>query len=126
MQAADVRPTVLVTEDEALISLDLCEALQDAGYDVIGPANTMRNALFLLDRQRPQVAVIDLQLKDGSCTRLMHQLHRRGVPFLVYSGYSKEDDLIAVCHGAPWVSKPSAPQDLIETLEGLLRQAVPA
>lgn len=42
-----VRRTVVVAEDEALIRLDTVEALEDAGYEVVGQAASGQEAVDL-------------------------------------------------------------------------------
>ena len=42
-------PIVLVVEDEALIAMDLQSLLEEAGYRVLGPANSTTSAMALLD-----------------------------------------------------------------------------
>jgi DNA-binding response OmpR family regulator len=112
---------VLLTEDEALISLDLCEILEDAGYRVIGPAMTATEALSLLEGESPRVAMIDFLLRDGPCTELAQQLHQRGVPFLVYSGREPDASLTFELRDAPWLAKPALASDIVIRLEELLK-----
>jgi DNA-binding response OmpR family regulator len=72
----DQRPSVLLTEDDALIGFDLCDALERAGYRVLGPVTTAAEALSLLDRETPVLAVVDIMLKDGPCAGLAQNLRR--------------------------------------------------
>src|SRR5258706_16357534 len=53
---------VLVVEDEALIAMDLQALLEEAGYRVLGPANSSGAALALLDSDEPDVALLDVNL----------------------------------------------------------------
>lgn len=52
-------------EDEPLIGLDLVVTLQDAGYEVAGPAPDLTTALREADRFRPHAAFVDVNLDDG-------------------------------------------------------------
>ena len=90
MQDSGKKRSVLLVDDEPLISLDLCDTLTEAGYNVIGPASTMAAALSLLDRQRPQMAVIDVKFRDGLCLDLARALRLRSVPFIVHTGYPRD------------------------------------
>lgn len=122
----DHRPSVLLTEDDALIRVDLRDALEQAGYRVIGPAVTSAEALSLLDQETPALAVIDIVLRDGSCAELARELRQRGVPFLVHSGCGKDEPLAGEFQDVPWLSKPAMPQDVVMLLGGLVRStAVP-
>lgn len=54
-----------MVEDEPLIGLDLVTLLEDAGYEVAGPAPTLAAALAEAERFRPQAALVDVNLDDG-------------------------------------------------------------
>ena len=54
---------ILIIEDEFLVAMDLENIVASAGYDVVGVAAD-RAALALLD-PHPEVALVDLNLRDG-------------------------------------------------------------
>lgn len=110
------RPTILLMEDEPLISLDLCDTLVAAGYHVMGPANTATGALFLLKQRTPQAAIVDVLVKDGASTEVVQQLRRLKVPFLIHSGCAQDDPSAADCKDVPWLTKPAPPSDLLALL----------
>ena len=55
-----MRKTVLVVEDEILIAMDLTLLLERRGWNVLGPAATVNEALSLLDKDQPAVALLDV------------------------------------------------------------------
>ncbi|MCB4824971.1 response regulator [Roseicella aerolata] len=57
---------ILVVEDEALIALMLTESLERAGHEVMGPAATLDEALALCEPAPPELALLDVDLQDGS------------------------------------------------------------
>ena len=59
---SDGKARILVVEDEALIAMDLQALLEEAGYCVLGPANTSEAALALIERDEPDVALLDVNL----------------------------------------------------------------
>ena len=59
---------VLVVEDEALVAMLVEDALLDAGAAVVGPAATVSEALSLLSKENPDVAVLDLNLAGETST----------------------------------------------------------
>lgn len=82
------RRNILVVEDEALIGLGLAAMLENAGFDIIGPAATVDSALALLDRHHCSLAILDINLRDGETSEpLARLLQAQGVPFFVTSGY---------------------------------------
>ncbi len=119
MPNVDRKISVLLVDDEPLISLDLCDTLSEAGYLVIGPASTISAALALLDRQRPQLAVIDVKFRDGVCLELARELRQRGVPFIVHTGYPPDGSDAIEFRDAPRLTKPASPPDLLKALSQL-------
>ena len=78
---------VLVVEDEYFIADDLAAALVAAGAEVVGPAPTVDAALALLERQRVDCAVLDVNLRGQMAFPLADELRRWGVPFVFATGY---------------------------------------
>jgi CheY-like chemotaxis protein len=56
---------VLVVEDEAVVAIDLVAMLEDMGAEVGGTAASGVQALRKARALRPQLAVVDIRLKDG-------------------------------------------------------------
>src|SRR4051794_29430602 len=54
---------ILVVEDEALVGLVL--VLVRGGHDVLGPAGTAAEALALAERTPPELALVDINLRNG-------------------------------------------------------------
>jgi DNA-binding response OmpR family regulator len=110
----------LIVEDQALIGLSLEAYLAEAGYDPVGPFATNSEALRAIEADAPDLAILDILLKDGPCTPVVRELRRRGVPFAIYSGVRP----VAVppeLKGVPWLEKPVAREALISALGGLKR-----
>ncbi|MHC2109366.1 helix-turn-helix domain-containing protein [Methylobacterium sp. CM6246] len=120
------QPVVLIAEGDAVVSMDLSDTLERAGYRVLGPVATTAEALRLLVQEKPTVAIIDVVLRDGPCTKLAHALRRLDVPFLVYSGGQHVQHLGSEFQGAPWLSKPALSADIVITVNELVAPAPPA
>ena len=58
--ADGTRLAVLVVEDEPMVALHLQSILEDNGYNVLGPVGTVGEALRLLAREQPDLAVLDV------------------------------------------------------------------
>lgn len=78
---------VLLVEDEALVGLMMRAALTDAGYHVIGPYASVGAALTALESERPDCAVLDINLLDGPVYPLATVLANAGIPFVFATGY---------------------------------------
>lgn len=56
---------VLIVEDEILVAADIEATLEDLGYQSVGIAPDKETALLLADNE-PDVAFVDLNLRDGA------------------------------------------------------------
>jgi two-component SAPR family response regulator len=84
-------PRILVVEDEFLIAMELNDTLRRAGYDVIGPVPDVDAALKLLKAERPDGAVLDVNLAGQWVTPVAEVLRAMFVPFILASGYVAAD-----------------------------------
>jgi len=110
---------VLVVEDDALIALDIARQLTDAGLQVVGPAISVAKARRLIEETGCDVAVLDVNLGNETSEPIARDLRARGTPFVVLSGYASEQHPPGL-HGAPVLSKPARPGDLVATLLGCM------
>ena len=83
---APARLKILLVEDEYLIAAALEAALNDAGYDVLGPAPSVRRALTALAGERPAAAILDVNLDGESVYAVAHALAILAVPFVFCTG----------------------------------------
>ncbi len=59
---------ILVVEDEIIIADSICDQLEALGYEVLEPAISYTEALETLEREKPDLAILDIQLagkRDG-------------------------------------------------------------
>lgn len=97
---------VFVAEDEFLLALDLCDILESAGADVVGPARSHAEASdTLADQPLIDVALLDLNLGGKSSGPIALDLKARGVPVILTTGYDAED-VPAALKGMPVCVKP--------------------
>lgn len=82
----DVR--VLVVEDQWHVASALKSVLEVEGMKVSGPASTASDASRLATEQKPDLAVVDVNLKGELAYGLIDQLHDQGVRIVVVSGYA--------------------------------------
>lgn len=60
------KPTVLIVEDDMAIALEAEILLLEAGFVPVGHAADLVGARALARRLRPDVALVDIRLRDGS------------------------------------------------------------
>jgi DNA-binding response OmpR family regulator len=120
---------VLIAEDEFLLGLLLSEFLLDAGHAVLGPAMTAAEALTLARATPPDLALVDIELRDGrtSGIALVEALSREGVPSIFVSA---QPDLARSNphHALGYIPKPYTPALVIETVRWVeaVRNGAPA
>jgi DNA-binding response OmpR family regulator len=80
---------VLVVEDSWDVGTGLKMLLESWGADVAGPAATMADAVRLVSERTPDVALVDIHLRDGELSySLINQLRDQGIRIVVISGYA--------------------------------------
>lgn len=109
---------ILVAEDEPLVAMLLEDVLLDAGATIIGPVGTVAEALALAAKERPDVAVLDLNLSGETCLAIADFLAAAGVPFLVATGYGSDNPLPRHA-GVQVLQKPYDPAALVDALSRL-------
>ena len=110
-------PLVLVVEDGFLIATDLEHMLGRHGWRVLGPAPTVGAALRLLDGgARPDVALLDANLRGEMVTPVAARLRALGVPFVLASAYDDARLAALGLAGAPNVGKPADDRRLLTAL----------
>jgi response regulator NasT len=121
----DRRPHILVVEDDRLVLATLARGLEDEGFEV-SAARTAAEAVALLAKRSPDLALLDVRLPDGSGIDLAKHLQERaGVPFLFLSAYGDVDVVQrAVDLGAlGYLVKPVDVAQLVPELRAVLARA---
>ena len=88
-RSSSSRMLILIVEDEAVLALDYTAELEDGGHRVLGPAHGVRDAILLLASEKPDLALVDLNLKaDGPQAGfgLSKYLISRDVPVVFVTG----------------------------------------
>jgi CheY-like chemotaxis protein len=106
---------VLVVEDGWQVADGLKLSLEQWGMIVAGPVATAREAQSLVIACRPDLAVVDVNLKGEMAYRLMDWLHDRGIQVVVISGY--EDLPGSLAKFAAVLQKPFTDATLLTTLK---------
>ena len=113
---------VLLVEDEALIGMLWEDGLLDAGAEVIGPADSVEEALLLIETAAADgglsAAVLDINLQGAVVWSVADRLAALGVPFIFATGYGEDCDR-GLHAAAPILAKPFDGNVLITTVERL-------
>ena len=116
----DQHRRVLVVENEPVTAMALSAELRDYGLEAAGPFTRRGDALAWLGENRPDYAILDVGLDDGTSFDIARELCARGVPFVFFP---QAEDLHWLTGSAwkevPWVGKPTATVHLVRILQGL-------
>lgn len=98
--------SILIVEDEPLIAMMLEDFLESLGHEVVGTCDSVEEALAHVDRGAFDVAIVDVQLRDGErCWPVVDRLAEAGKPFILATGGHVEPPPSEHA-GAPMLSKP--------------------
>jgi len=117
-------PTILVVDDEPSIGEVVSIYLQRAGYQVI-VARDGQAALEALERQPPDLVVLDLMLPKVDGLEIARRLRAQGdTPIIMLTAKREESDRITGLEmGADdYVVKPFSPQELVSRVKAVLRR----
>ena len=114
---------ILIVEDESWAALDSEWVCRKLGHEVIGPAATREEAVRLIERERPDVVLMDVSLAGGVDGRsVADEISRR---FSVRSVLVSPAADVAgrACEASPAgvIQKPFAPETLAAAIKGVLR-----
>ena len=114
---------VLVAEDEFIIAFDLCDTVEEAGYTVEGPHADNSSAMLAFQKDKPDIAILDIELDDGIVFPLAQRLADEDVPIIFHSGRYSSEEVSARFPGAKTLTKPCPPARMIETVNSVLAAA---
>jgi len=78
---------ILVVEDNLLVAETIVQALEDNGYEVVGPAPNLGRGLELASGADLDGALLDVNLGGRFCFPIARVLSDRHVPFMFLTGY---------------------------------------
>ena len=112
---------VLVVEDEYLVADDISETLEELGYQVAGPAATVREAMELIEEGSIDGALLDANLDGLSSGPIAELLSNRQIPYVVVTGYGTLSLATEALQNAPRVTKPYATGEIASKLSEVIR-----
>jgi CheY-like chemotaxis protein len=119
----DPQRIVLVAEPDPVVGLDLADALEAAGYHVVGPFRTAAAVEAWLAGWTPALAVLDVELAGRSSAAAAQVLRGRQIPFVVHTAFAIHETLPDAFAGAPRLCKPAWTRDIVELLAELPHSA---
>jgi DNA-binding NarL/FixJ family response regulator len=112
---------ILIVEDEALIAKDIEFSLRQLGYTITGIAYDGLEALEMIQRHRPDLVLLDIELKGGlsgiDIAHILNEQHK--TPFIYLTSYADPDTIEKVKKTLPfgYVLKPFSERELYSAIE---------
>jgi DNA-binding NarL/FixJ family response regulator len=115
---------ILLVEDDYIAATDAEAALLDAGFEVIGPANSAEEAIELAHTEMPELIVMDIRLtgpRDG-IDAAREILRSTGIRSLFATAHSTSAIRNRAEETPPlgWLAKPYTPQALVDAVRAAL------
>ncbi|MBI0535918.1 response regulator [Roseomonas sp. KE2513] len=110
--------SVLIVEDQYLIADELRTLVERLGGRVLGPVGQVAAAIRLLAEEKPDLALLDVNLDGEEVYTVAEALSTAGVPFVFATGYDSWiiDPRFS---DTPLLEKPVALPALVAALEEL-------
>jgi PAS domain S-box-containing protein len=122
-----VKGKVLIVEDEPIVALDLQQEIEAFGCEVVGTAESADEALMAVERNRPDLALMDVRIAgsmDGIQTaRLLRSMYQ--VPVIFLTSYSDDSTITRAARELPYgyLTKPFQRGELKASLRVALHKA---
>lgn len=113
---------ILLVEDQALIAMDVEDALRNLGAASIVSAPSVQAALDELVKSVPDCAVLDINLAGETSIQLAEALLSQSVPFIFATGYRESSMIPQKFSHVPIVRKPVSSNALAEKLLLVIQQ----
>ena len=107
---------VLIVDDEALIAFDFEMTVQDAGYEVMGPATSLDEAFSMIESETPRAAILDIDVNQNPVWPLARQLLGEGTHIVFVSANLHHAELSDEFRNEARLDKPVASKDLLDAL----------
>lgn len=117
---------ILVAEDEMIVAFDLCDTVEEAGFEVEGPHAGISSAMLAFQKKKPDLAILDISLDDGNVFPLARMLAQENVPIIFHSGRHTSEEVSAHFPTATTLMKPCPPAEILQTVNAVLARSVSA
>ncbi len=111
---------VVIAEDEPLIRLDLRESLEEEGYVVVAEAGNGEEAVELVRRHRPDVAILDIKMPEVDGLAAAREIVGERLAAVVILTAFSQRDLVEQARDAgalAYLVKPYQQTELVPAIE---------
>ncbi|MCB0442701.1 MAG: response regulator transcription factor [Flavobacterium sp.] len=111
---------VLIVEDDPIIAEDIKEMLTNVNYSVQGIAYDKNDALEILDKTKPDLVLLDLNLSgEYEGFEIANYINSKKIPFIYLTSYSGKEILDKAKNTLPmgYIVKPFNERELYSAIE---------
>jgi DNA-binding NarL/FixJ family response regulator len=121
-----VSASVLVIDDHPLVREGVKKSLTAAGFNCVGEAGSLKEAIAMIALHNPDVITVDLNLPDGNGLEIISWA-RKNSPTIAIIVLSLEDDLDLVSAASQtgaqaFISKSESAEHLVSAIKSVLAQ----
>ena len=115
------RKRLLVAEENFDMGEFVCDFLADHGMEPVGPAQTVEQALMLVEDNNLDAALLDIKLRrERNVFPVCEALAARHIPFAFVTGWAAAE-FPESAKGAPVIYKPFRRAELLRMVKALLK-----
>jgi len=114
-----MKKKILIVEDEVLISEHLKRIVQNLGYDVLDICEDYKEAVELLENEKPDLAFLDIRMNGvDEGIEVAKHLRTKDIPFLFVTSFSDKETIKKAVNQQPlgYVLKPFSKEEIEEQL----------
>ena len=111
---------VVIAEDEAIVRLDLKEILEEEGYEVVGETGRGDEAVELVRKHRPDLAILDIKMPGSDGLTAARDINsERLAAVLILTAFSQRDlvDQARDAGALAYLVKPFQKSELLPAIE---------
>lgn len=109
---------VMVVEDNLIIAMDVEDCLKEIGIPKVTVAASVDAALAALEKDHPQLALLDYNLGTESSLPVAEELRRLGIPYVLATGYDDGTGELDSSGASGMLRKPYGLTELEELFKG--------
>ena len=107
---------ILIAEDEMIVAQDLCETVEEVGFHVEGPHPGISSAMLAFQKEKPDAAILDVELCDGNVFAFARTLEAENIPVIFHSGSLSQSEITEQFPNAIVRIKPCPPSDMLDAV----------
>jgi two-component sensor histidine kinase len=121
--AIPAAPRLFVVEDSFLLIVTLENMCEDLGWQIVGPATRLDEAMEMARTETFDAALLDVNLDGEMSWGVADVLKARGIPFAFGTGYDQTDMLPGHLAGSSVIAKPYRLDDVEHRLRQMMTGA---